>query len=72
MLGIEAGRVDMMSDPKWDAKVEAERWRQLLMDAADLIDRIGWCQYTLRDGKGRVCAAEALMSVTYAAYDRME
>ena len=41
----------------------------MLLDAADFIDRVGWCQHTLLDGAGRVCAAEALRSVVFAAYD---
>ncbi len=59
----------LLSVPKWDAKLKAEPWRQVLRDAADLIDRIGWCQHTLRDRNGRVCAAEALMRVAYATHD---
>lgn len=59
----------LLSDPKWHAKVKAEPWRQVLLDAADLIDRIGWCQHRLRDHNGRVCAAEALMKVAYAIHD---
>ena len=56
----------MLFDPRWD-KAKAEPWRQVLLDAADLIDRIGWCQHTECDHNGRVCAAEALMRV--AAHD---
>jgi hypothetical protein len=50
-------------------KVTIEPWRQVLLDAADYIDRVGWCQHTLREDGGRVCAAEALMTVAYAAHD---
>ncbi len=53
----------MLCDPKWNAKVNAEPWRQVLLSAANLIERIGWCQHTERDSKGRVCASEALMRV---------
>ena len=49
------------------AEGKAESWRQVLLHAADLIDRVGWCQHTECDQSGRVCAAEALMSV--AAHD---
>lgn len=59
----------MLFDPKWDAEIKTEPWRQLLLDAADLIDRIGWCQHTPRDDNGRVCAAEALRRVAYAGHD---
>jgi hypothetical protein len=60
---------EMLFNPKWDAQLRAEPWRQVLLDAADYIDRVGWCQHSLHDENGRVCAAEALMSVTYPAYD---
>ena len=50
----------MLLDTKWDGKLT---WREVLLDAADYIDRIGWCQHARRDDEGRVCAAEALMSV---------
>jgi hypothetical protein len=70
ILGIEERKdSNMLFDPRWDAKAKAEPWREVLLDAADLIDRIGWCQHTLCDDKGRVCAAEALMRVTYCAHD---
>ena len=59
----------MLFNQKWDAKLRAEPWRQVLLHAADLIDRIGWCQHTECDDKGRVCAAEALMRVAYATHD---
>jgi uncharacterized protein (UPF0371 family) len=59
----------MLFDPKWDAKLRTELWRQVLLDAADYIDRVGWCQHSLRDDNGRVCAAEALMTVGYTAHD---
>jgi hypothetical protein len=58
----------MLFDPNWDRKFKAEPWRLLLLEAADLIDHIGWCQRILSDENGRVCAAEALMRVAYA-YD---
>lgn len=53
----------MLSDLKWDAEGKTVPWRQVLLDAADLIDRIGWCQHTECDHNGRVCTAEALMRV---------
>ena len=59
----------MLFNTKWDARLKAEPWRQVLLDAADYIDRIGWCQHALRDDKGGVCAAEALTSVAYTVHD---
>ena len=53
----------MLFNPKWDAEGKAESWRQVLLHAADLIDRVGWCQHTECDQNGRVCAAEALNRV---------
>jgi hypothetical protein len=58
----------MLFNTNWDA-MKAQPWRQVLLDAADFIDRTGWCQNRLCDDQGRVCAAEALMSVAYAAHD---
>ncbi len=59
----------MLFNPKWDAEDKAEAWRQVLLHAADLIDRTGWCQHAECDDNGRVCAAEALMRVAYATHD---
>ena len=59
----------MLFNPKWDAQLRAEPWRQVLLDAADYIDRVGWCQHSLHGENGRVCAAEALMTVGCTAHD---
>ena len=59
----------MLFDTKWAAKLRVEPWRRVLLDAADFIDRNGWCQHTLHDDKGHVCAAEALRTVAYTAHD---
>ncbi len=59
----------MLFNPNWDARGKPEAWRYVLLHAADLIDRIGWCQHTECDDEGRVCAAEALMRVAYATHD---
>jgi hypothetical protein len=40
-------------------EVELERWRKVLLDAAQIVRR-GWCQMALEDGKGRFCALGAL------------
>ncbi len=38
-------------------------WRQLLLEAAVLIERKGWCQKHLMDVKGRMCTIGAMTSV---------
>lgn len=51
----------MLYDTKWDKPVVVEeRWRQLLLDAADAIKENGWCQGKWRDENGRVCALGAI------------
>lgn len=40
---------------------------QVLDDALEVINERGWCQDTLEDGEGRVCAVGA---VNYAIYGR--
>src|SRR5581483_4767239 len=43
--------------------VELEPWRQSTLDAADYIDKRGWCQNRLHDGE-KVCAVGALIAVS--------
>lgn len=33
---------------------------QVLLDAADYIERHGWCQYIVEDNQGRVCIGGAI------------
>ncbi len=40
-----------------------EPWRALLLEAADLLERRGWCQQHLVDVKGRMCTIGAMTSV---------
>lgn len=40
-----------------------EPWRQLLLDAADVIERQGHCKYRLQNHLGQVCWLGALMKV---------
>jgi hypothetical protein len=37
-----------------------EPWRQILLNAADLIDRHGWCRKTAQNAKGNICAQQAI------------
>jgi hypothetical protein len=47
-----------------EAYVAAEPWRQVLLDAADYIDKHGWCQHQEESKTGQVCAFMALKIVT--------
>ena len=51
----------MLKDPKWDVKIES--WRQVCLDAADLLERDGWCQHAPMDERGRRCLINAVYSV---------
>jgi hypothetical protein len=55
----------MLYDPKWEEKIvtKEEPWRNMLREAADLIEKRGWCQHQLEDHRGRVCALGALTRV---------
>jgi hypothetical protein len=57
----------MLFDPNWkkqpDPEISIEPWRQLLLDAADYIEVNGWCQKTVQDYEGRVCAVGAMLCV---------
>jgi hypothetical protein len=53
----------MLYDPKWappPAEIELKPWQQLLLDAAALIDKVGWCQGTAVNHQGQLCAAGAM------------
>jgi hypothetical protein len=51
----------MFVDEKRQGEVTVtEPWRQVLLDAADLIDRHGWCQKTAQNAKGNICAKQAI------------
>lgn len=39
-------------------------WRRALMEAADLIERRGWCQGMFEDQKGRLCLYGALRHIS--------
>lgn len=40
-----------------------EEWRQVLLDAANIIQERGWCKHKLVGTKGQVCATGALVAV---------
>src|SRR6266853_1331882 len=47
----------MLSDPKWDKKVEVEldEISQHFLRAIDYLERNGWCQCAFIDPEGRAC-----------------
>jgi hypothetical protein len=48
----------MLYDPKWKIPLTAS---EVLLKAADILERDGWCKYSLHDGKGRHCVAGAIL-----------
>ena len=44
-------------------KPELDEASKVLLRAADYIEKWGWCQYDLRDARGRVCLMGAIYSV---------
>jgi len=53
----------MLSDPKWNKKVEVEldEVSQHILRAVDYIIQHGWCQNELASNDGRVCLQGALI-----------
>lgn len=51
----------MLYDKKWDQDtIKIEPWRQALLDAADLLEKDGWCRFSMRRGEAH-CAVGALL-----------
>ncbi len=52
----------MLYDPKWEVEtpVTVEPWRNLLLDAAEIIRLGGWCQGEFIAFTGAVCMAGAI------------
>jgi hypothetical protein len=48
----------MLYDPKWKIPLTAS---EVLLKAADILERDGWCKYSLHDGQGRHCVAGAIL-----------
>ncbi len=56
----------MLYNPKW----EVQPWQETLLDAADQLERRGWCQGRTVDNEGRMCALGALIAVAgHATHD---
>lgn len=56
----------MLYDPKWEVKTKAptiEPWRQVLLDAADLLEREGHCKGQFY-AEGARCTIGAICKVT--------
>jgi hypothetical protein len=51
----------MLYDKKWDQKLpQVDEVGRQLINAADYIEKHGWCQNTYWDEQGRVCALGAI------------
>ncbi len=48
----------MLYDPKWNTDTTAEA--DVLLAAADYLEKWGWCQNAIRDSDGRACLLGAL------------
>ncbi len=46
-----------------EALTTLEPWRQLLLDAADELERVGWCQHAMMNHLGNRCVVGAVASV---------
>lgn len=53
----------MLYDPKWEEQivVKDEPWRQVMREAAKIIQQRGWVQGIMEDPKGRVCMMGAIL-----------
>lgn len=49
-------------------KVKVDEVGQLLLAAADRIEKHGWCQFSLADTEGRLCAVGAIYDYTKHRY----
>jgi len=55
----------VLYDPKWNpVEVKLEPWQKILLKAADLLERQGWCQEKLTD-RGSHCTIGALQRVAF-------
>jgi hypothetical protein len=54
----EPRRPEMLYDPKWKIPLTAP---EVLLKAADVLERDGWCKYSLNDRQGRHCVAGAII-----------
>ena len=51
----------MLYDKKWNQEVKVDEVGELLLKAADVVERKGWCQCRLRTPSGRVCVMGAVL-----------
>lgn len=53
----------MLFKPSWEYKSEIRMFPQLLLDAADYMEKHGQCKNTAMDAEGRVCILGAIAQV---------
>ena len=53
--------------PEGEAQTELEPWRQLLLDAADYMEKHGHCKHLLYNDEGEVCFLGALNAACYGS-----
>jgi len=51
----------VLYDPKWNIPLTAP---EVLLKAADILERDGWCKHSLNDLQGRHCVAGAIIVAT--------
>lgn len=51
----------MLYNPEWKAPITEVGPREILLEAANLLRKKGWCQWTLEDDQGRMCALGAIL-----------
>lgn len=59
----------MLYDPKWappETEIKLEPWRQILLDAAKILETEGWTQGVYHSVGGRHCAVGAISKATDA------
>ena len=59
----------MLYDPKWNIPLTAS---EVLLKAADILERDGWCKDSLHDGQGRHCVAGAILIAVSGSPGRAE
>lgn len=54
----------LFDEKRWGKPIEmpedTEAWRQVLLSAAEVIEKKGWCRYHIEDAEGHVCLLGAL------------
>lgn len=49
----------LFDEKRWGKPIEmpedTEAWRQVLLSAAEVIEKKGWCRFSMENAKGQVC-----------------